>query len=75
MRHVPDKYGIIAQYLAMSTHIKKVIYELFTYNEALRSPKSAKWQDIIQEKYNAFVENHIWEAVSVPNNQKVLKGK
>ena len=31
----------------MSTLIQEVIHELLTYNEALRSLKSAKWQDAI----------------------------
>ena len=74
-RHVPDKYGTIAQHLAMSTLVQEVIHEPLTYNEALRSPESAKWQDAMQEEYNALVENHTWDTVSVPDNQKVLKGK
>ena len=41
-RHVSDKYGIIAQYLVISTLVQEVIHEPLTYNEALRSPESSK---------------------------------
>ena len=43
IQYVPDKYGTIAQYLAMSTFVQKVIHEPLIYNEALCSPKSVKW--------------------------------
>ena len=56
--HVSDKYSIIAQYIAMLTLVQDDIYKLLTYNKDLHSPKSAKWQDAIQEKYNALVKNH-----------------
>ena len=70
-----DKYNIIVKHLAMSTLISEVIYELFTHNQALHFPKSTKFQDAIQEDYNAFVKNHILDIVFVPDNQKMLKVK
>ena len=74
-RQVSDKYGTIAQYLAMSTLVHEIIYEPLTYNKALHSTESAKWQDAMQQKYNAFVKNHTWDKVFVPDNQKILKDK
>ena len=42
-RHIPNKYGIIAQHLAMSTFVQEVIHEPLIYYKALRFLETAKW--------------------------------
>ena len=74
-RHEPQRYGTIARHLAMSSVVKEVIHEPLTYNEALRAPEAMQWQKAMQEEYDALVENHTWDIVYVPKDQKVLKGK
>lgn len=59
----------------MSTLVLEVIYEFFTYNKVLHSPKSTKFQDAIQEEYNTFVKNYTLDTIFVSDNQKVLKVK
>ena len=75
MRHAPQRYGTIAQHLAMSTVVQEVIHEPLTFNAALHSPEAAQWQEAMQEEYDALVENHTWDIVYIPDGQKVLKGK
>ena len=75
MRHAPQRYGTIAQYLAMSAIVQEVIHELLTFNEALCSSEAALWQKTMQEEYNALVKHHTWDIVYIPDGQKVLKGK
>lgn len=59
----------------MSTVVQEVIHEPLTFNEALRSPEAAQWQEAMQEEYDALVENHTWDIVYISDGQKVLKGK
>lgn len=59
----------------MSSVIKKIIYELLTYNEALYSFEAIQWQKAMQEEYDTFVKNHIWNIVYILENQKILKEK
>lgn len=75
MWYISNKYGTIAQYLAILTLVQEVIYKSLTYNEALHFSKSAKWQKTMQEKYNTLIKNNIWDIVPIPDNQKVLKNK
>lgn len=43
----------------MLTFVSEVVHKPFIYNEFLHFSKSAKWQNVMQEKYNAFVKNHM----------------
>lgn len=42
----------------MSSIVYKVIYDLYTYTDLLRSPKAAQWKKVIQEEYDSLAENH-----------------
>lgn len=59
----------------MPSIVQEIIYEPLTYDEALRSSEATQWQEAMQEQYDALVENHTWDIVYIPKDQKVLKGK
>lgn len=59
----------------MSSIIKEIIYEFFTYNEIVHSYKAMQWQKAMPEEFNPFIKNYTWDIIHVPKNQKVFKEK
>ncbi len=57
IRYAEQRYGNVAQILAMSIVAQEVIYEPLIYNQALQSPKVVRWQKAMHEKYNTLVAN------------------
>lgn len=46
-----------------------------TYQEAIESPDSKKWKHAMQEEYDSLQQNHTWELVDKPHDQKVIDNK
>ena len=75
IRHAPQRYGNVARHLAMSTVAQEVIHEPLTYNQALQSPEAVRWQEAMQEEYDALVANQTWDVVDTPAGHRILQGK
>ncbi len=75
IQHAPQRYGNVARHLAMSTIAQEVIHKPLLYNQALQSPEAVRWQETMQEEYDALVENQIWDVFDIPTGHKVLQRK
>ena len=75
IRHTPNRYGVVAQHIALSAVAQNEIREPLSYNEAIRSPEAHLWKQAMDEEVSSLYENHTWDLVDPPANTPILKGK
>src|SRR4051812_1174770 len=46
-----------------------------TYEEAMMSPDSNKWQDAMKSEIGSMYENQVWTLVDLPYGQKAVENK
>ena len=46
-----------------------------SYEEAMMSPDSGKWQEAMQSEMESITENQIWTLVDLPDSRKVVECK
>lgn len=48
-------------------------YEPSCFNDAITCPEADKWRGLIQEEYDALMENDTWEIIPCPPDRKPIK--
>src|SRR3954465_2965344 len=46
-----------------------------TYEEAMMSPDSNKWQEAMKSEIGSMYENEVWTLVDLPDGQKAVENK
>src|SRR4051812_5156060 len=46
-----------------------------TYEEAMMSPDSNKWQDAMKSESGSMYENQVWTLVDLPDGRKAVENK
>src|SRR4051812_37492124 len=69
-RTTPDWYNPV-----MSVMLVDNTDDPVTYEEAMMSPNSNKWQEAMKSEIGSMYENHVWTLVDLPDGRKAVENK
>lgn len=52
-----------------------IVVEPKSYEEAISSSESTHWKNAMDDEYNSLLQNHTWDLVQEPTNQKVIDNR
>ena len=58
IRYKPTRYGVVAQYIALSSIAQSEICKLLSYNKGIWSPEAQLWKQAIDKEFSSLYENH-----------------